>query len=298
MMESIALESNIAASAIIPNEDGDYVMVEDSDSDDDDAMEVDEDSYDMCDEEDDLLTSLSSPSPAPSFSTQELRDLETLVEGEEGPTPSIGIGATTTTNHSTNNETPAARGRSRVVSIVSEEDAYRRDDDDANAGVPPPALLSDLESSNESVSRTSMRDYNDEKDGPSGSSPSLLLGLPLKSPVPTDADLHRSEQMEHHLARSIKSRPSNKKRRKKIKMMKKAAAAAAAAAALSEMSSSGGSVSSGGVPPAAAAKPMTPTRHHKAKGAVGTVVATRKSTNLQVAVAAETLAQYRAEHGL
>ena len=32
MMESIALESNIAASAIIPNED-EYVMVEDSDDD-------------------------------------------------------------------------------------------------------------------------------------------------------------------------------------------------------------------------------------------------------------------------
>ena len=140
MMESIALESNIAASAIIPNED-EYVMVEDSD--DDDMMEIDEDdSYDMCDEEDDLLTSLSSPSPAPTFSTQELRDLETLVEGGEGPTPSIGIGTTsTTTNSSTNSETPAIRGRSRVVSIVSEEDAYRHDDD-ANAGVSPPALLS------------------------------------------------------------------------------------------------------------------------------------------------------------
>ena len=52
MMESIALESNITGTAIIPHEE-DYVMVEDSD-DDDDVMEVDEDSYDMCDEEDDL----------------------------------------------------------------------------------------------------------------------------------------------------------------------------------------------------------------------------------------------------
>ena len=291
MMESIALESNIAASAIIPNAD-EYVMVEDSD--DDDVMEIDEDeSYDMCDEEDDLLTSLSSPSPAPSFSTQELRDLETLVEGEEGPTPSIGINGTvtsTTTNNSTNSETPAVRGRSRVVSIVSEEDAYRHDDD-ANAGVSPPALLSDLESSNESI----------EKGGTSPSPSQRGLQQP-KSPVPTDADLRRSEQVEHQLAKSIKSRPSNKKRRKKIKMMKKAAAAAAAAAALSEMSSSGGSVGAGGVPPAAAAKPTTPTRHHKAKGGAGgkasAAVVTRKTTNLQVAVAAETLAQYRAEHGL
>ena len=290
MMESIALESNIAASAIIPNED-EYVMVEDSD--DDDMMEIDEDdSYDMCDEEDDLLTSLSSPSPAPSFSTQELRDLETLVEGEEGPTPSIGIGTvtSTTTNNSTNSETPAVRGRSRVVSIVSEEDAYRHDDD-ANAGVSPPALLSDLESSNESIEK-------------GGNAPSLSQrGLQQpKSPVPTDADLRRSEQVEHQLAKSIKSRPSNKKRRKKIKMMKKAAAAAAAAAALSEMSSSGGSVGAGGLPPAAATKPTTPTRHHKAKGGAGgkasAAVVTRKTTNLQVAVAAETLAQYRAEHGL
>ena len=290
MMESIALESNIAASAIIPNED-EYVMVEDSD--DDDMMEIDEDdSYDMCDEEDDLLTSLSSPSPAPTFSTQELRDLETLVEGGEGPTPSIGIGTTsTTTNSSTNSETPAVRGRSRVVSIVSEEDAYRHDDD-ANAGVSPPALLSDLESSNESI----------EKGGTSPSSSQWGLQQP-KSPVPTDADLRRSEQVEHQLAKSIKSRPSNKKRRKKIKMMKKAAAAAAAAAALSEMSSSGGSVGAGGVPPpAAATKPTTPTRHHKAKigagGKASAAIVTRKTTNLQVAVAAETLAQYRAEHGL
>ena len=275
MMESIALESNIAASAIIPNEE-EYVMVEDSD--DDDMMEIDEDdSYDMCDEEDDLLTSLSSPSPAPTFSTQELRDLETLVEGGEGPTPSIGIGTiSTTTNSSTNSETPAVRGRSRVVSIVSEEDAYRHDDD-ANAGVSPPALLSDLESSNESI----------EKGGTSPSPSQWGLQQP-KSPVPTDADLRRSEQVEHQLAKSIKSRPSNKKRRKKIKMMKKAAAAAAAAAALSEMSSSGGSVGAG--------------RRHKAKGGAGgkasAAIVTRKTTNLQVAVAAETLAQYRAEHGL
>ena len=187
MMESIALESNINGAAIIPHEE-DYVMVEDSD-DDDDVMEVDEDSYDMCDEEDDLLTSLSSPSPAPSFSTQELHDLETLVEGEEGATtPSIG-----TTTNSTNNETPAVRGRSRVVSIVSEEDAYRRDDD----GAPPPALLSDLESSKESVSRTTtareQRQPTNEKDG-------TVLGLPPKSSVPTDADLRRTEQMQHQLA--------------------------------------------------------------------------------------------------
>ena len=228
-MESIALESNITGVAIIPHEE-DYVMVEDSD-DDDDVMEVDEDSYDMCDEEDDLLTSLSSPSPAPSFSTQELHDLETLVEGEEGATtPSIGT--TTTTTNSTN-ETPAVRGRSRVVLIVSEEDAYRRDDD----GAPPPALLSDLELSNESVSRTTttareQRQPNNEKDA-------TVLGLPPKSSVPTDADLRRTDQMQHQLAKSLKSRPSNKKRRKKIKMMKKAAAAAAAAAALSEMSSGG-----------------------------------------------------------
>jgi hypothetical protein len=283
MMESIALESNIAGTAIIPHED-DYVMVDDSD--DDDVMEVDLDSYDMCDEEDDLLTSLSSPSPAPSFSTQELHELETLVEGEEGPAPSIG--ASTATTNQTNDETPAARGRSRVVSIVSEEDAYRRDDD----GAPAPALLSDLESSNESVSQTTTREHQQPKHEKDGTS----LGLPPKSTVPTDADLRRTEQMRQQLNKSLKSRPSNKKRRKQVKMMKKAAAAAAAAAALSEMSSSGGSVGTA----AAAAKPMTPTRHHhKAKGAkVTTAVATRKTTNLQVAVAAETLALYRAEHGL
>mmetsp|Transcript_5144 Transcript_5144/g.9872 ORF Transcript_5144/g.9872 Transcript_5144/m.9872 type:complete len:261 (-) Transcript_5144:717-1499(-) len=260
MMESIALTESHMVIDTAPAAEEDYVVVQDEDMLVEDIG--DDSSYDMCDEEDGLMAGLfRSLSPVPSISAQEFQDLDTLLE-EKDTNGSIGASIVSIAGDGGDGDDDDSN---------SKEDDYCRDD--ANDGAP--ALLSDLEGSDEDVAS--------KQKGATKKSPS--------SSPPSDEDLRKAEQHEAVANKTLKSRPSNKKRRKKIKMMKKAAAAATAAAALSEMNSTMSSA-------AAAASTVSPPRqHNKIKSATTKSLSSRK-TNNQVAIATETLARFRAEHGL
>jgi hypothetical protein len=169
----------------------------------------------------------------------------------------------------TNKELKTKR-RPRLISFGNDEDEARIRSERFQASIENLDEQMAQEGTSEESTVSSMAESNDEKTAvePQNNEPIVEDQVPDK---PMDTD-----QVPDKIMDMVGSRISNKKRRKKMKLIKKAAAAAAAAAAISTSI----------VP--------SPPRERRVK----TPKATRpkkKTSNIAVACASETLEAYRAE---
>lgn len=194
MMESVAL--NEESRVIV--DDLDYVLV--SKNNDNDAMEVDDDSYDYCE---DVVSMLSVEQPSSLSVCSDLPSIDPACFGIE-------------------KEEAKPQRRPRVISFGNDEDELCTRTGKFESTVEPlDEQMTETEESVESVD-----------------TPIVEPEPPVEeNQTMSEAD-ERIESIGETAMTEMKSatsRLSNKKRRKKMKLMKRAAAAAAAAAALSEM---------------------------------------------------------------
>lgn len=242
MMESVALnESHVI-------ENFDFVLVEPENI--DDNMNVDEDSYDYCD---DAISMFSVENPSSLSIYSDLPSVDPTVFEVDN-----------------NNKELKRERRPRLISFGNDEDEARIRSERFQSSVGTLDERMAQEGTYEESTVSSMAESNEEEITvePGGNEPIVENQVPNK---PMDMD-----QVPDKIMDMVGSRLSNKKRRKKMKLMKKAAAAAAAAAAIS-----------GSIVP-------SPPREKRVK----TPKASRpkkKTSNLAVACASETLEAYRAE---
>ena len=196
MMESVAL--NEESRVIV--DDLDYVLV--SKNNDNDAMDVDDDSYDYCE---DVVSMLSVEQPSSLSVCSDLPSIDPTCFGIE-------------------KEQVKPQRRPRVISFGNDEDEVRTRTGKFESTVEPlDEQMTEAEESVESVD-----------------TPVVEPDPPVEeNHIMSEAD-ERIESIAEQAMAEMKSalatsRLSNKKRRKKMKLVKRAAAAAAAAAALSEM---------------------------------------------------------------
>jgi len=198
MMESVALnESHIIV------EDIDYVLVEPQNNDD---MEVDDDSYDYCE---DVVSMLSVDQPSSLSVCSDLPSLDPTFFGIE-----------------TKEEIIPER-RPRVISFGNDEDEIRTRTGKFEPAVEP--LDEQMTEVEETLDSVASFDAESPEEKVSDDTEEKL------SEEEERIDSIAETAMEEIKPAIMSSRLSNKKRRKKMKLMKRAAAAAAAAAALSEM---------------------------------------------------------------
>lgn len=199
MMESVALnESRVIV------EDIDYVLVEAQNKyNNHDDMQVDDDSYDYCDDVVSMLSveHLSVCSDLPSIDPM-----------------SFGMDAT--------EEEKKPERRPRVISFGNDEDELCTRTGKFEPAVEP------LDEQMSGVEETSGSVEMPDAELPKEKISELDVEL---SPEEERIESIAEKAMEDLKSTVATSRLSNKKRRKKMKLMKRAAAAAAAAAALSEM---------------------------------------------------------------
>jgi hypothetical protein len=240
-MESVALyESHVI-------EDFDFVLVEPENQ--DDNMDVDEDSYDYCD---DAISMLSVDNPSSLSVCSDLPSVDSTVFEVD-----------------TNKELKPER-RPRLISFGNDEDEAGIRSERFQASVETLDEQMAQEGTSEESTLSSITESNDEETAvePQKNEPIVENQVPDK---PMDMDQVPNKPMD-----TVGSRLSNKKRRKKMKLTKKVAAAAAAAAAIS---------ASIGPSPPLEKRVKTPKATRPKK----------KTSNLAVACATETMEAYRAE---
>jgi hypothetical protein len=194
MMESVALnESHII-------ENFDFVLVEPEDL--DDNMDVDEDSYDYCD---DAISMLSVENPSSLSVCSDVQSFDPTVFEVD-----------------TNKELKPER-RPRLISFGNDEDEARIRSERFQASV---ETLDEQVAQEDTSEVSSVTESNDEKTAVEPENNEAIVENQVTD-KPMDTDHVPDRSMD-----TVASRLSNKKRRKKTKLMKKAAAAAAAAAAI------------------------------------------------------------------
>lgn len=250
MMESVALnESHVIV------DDIDYVLVNSKKKNENDEMQLDDDSYDYCE---DAVSMLSVEQPSSLSVCSDLPSIDPAsfgIETKEEVAP------------------PKPERRPRVISFGNDEDELRTRSGKFESSIEPlDEQMTEVEETSESVATPVAAEPEPES--------------------PTDAKMSEAEERIEAIAEKAiqdmtpaisTSRLSNKKRRKKMKLMKRAAAAAAAAAALSEMTA---------YVPTAPTMPSSPSRsRRKAKSSSRS----KKASSVAVACATESMEAYRQE---
>lgn len=292
MMESVALnESRVIV------EDIDYVLVDAAEPKNTNAMELDDDSYDYCEDVESILSverppsSLSVCSDLPSIDPTSF-GIETMTTTKEEPKPVrrprvISFGndedeLKTRTGKFESNIEPLDEQMVEADSGVGVEDDPSGDGDDRKI----PAV--EFETSGEPLDEQ-MNEAEQNLEPPVvtlvTAEPEPMMEEEQEEKMFSESE-ERIESIAEKALEDMKpttSRLSNKKRRKKMKLMKRAAAAAAAAAALSEMTA---------YVPTAPTLPSSPSRKTKKPKSSKT----RKAHNsVAVACATETMESYRQE---